>query len=448
VQIIDRRRMSRSKTAENRARFIKRYKEAIKKNITDTFMKKKLSDAASGGGEVKVNGKTLNEPVIHHGDGGVVDRVLPGNDRYDEGDLLPKPGRGGDGNGPGAGTGSGFDDFTIILDNKEFLDLLFDDLELPNLAKSLLTTTKEVTYRNAGFTPDGNPSNLSVIKTYKQSLGRRIAIRGSIEEEMEAYAAKIGDLFGECDPVDRERLQDENGDADVSEELQALYEHYDMLMAKWDNVPLFDDNDLRYRAKQKVEMPSTHATMVMIMDNSGSMGEREKTIARKFFLLLYLFLRKTYELVDIIPVSHTTDAREMTEEEFFNTRESGGTLVSSALDLVHEIIDERLMDKTNIYVAQVSDGDNMDTDNGTCVELLEDDIMPHVRYYAYVQVDDYHVSDDTSDPYLSSIRSYGKGLWKAYEGVASRIKHFNIKRVNHERDIYPVFRELFKKQAA
>lgn len=443
MQIIDRRRMSRSKTAENRARFIKRYKEALKKNIADTFMKKKLSDAATGGGEVKVNGKTLNEPVIHHGNGGIVDRVLPGNDRYSEGDGLPKPNEGGGGNGgPGAGTDSGFDDFTVILDNKEFLDLLFDDLELPNLAKSLLTTTKEVSFKNAGYTPDGNPSCLSVIKTYKQSLGRRIAIRGSIEEEMEALELRICGMGGAV------RVGKNPAIIEPSEELAALYEHYWMLKDRYDNVPLFDDNDLRYRAKVKVEMPSTHATMIMIMDNSGSMGEREKTIARKFFLLLYLFLRKTYEHVDIIPISHTTVATEMTEEDFFNTRESGGTLVSSALDLVHKIIDERLVDKTNIYVAQVSDGDNADTDNGTCVELLEDDIMPHVRYYAYVQVDDYHASNDTSDPYLASIRSYGKGLWKAYEGVTSRVKHFNTKRVNHERDIYPVFRELFAKQTA
>lgn len=246
-----------------------------------------------------------------------------------------------------------------------------------------------------------------------------------------------------AEPFDRER---HHFGKEIALELLTAYMLYDELQARYDNIPLFDDTDLRYRAKVKIETPSTHATMIMIMDNSGSMGEREKTIARKFFLLLYLFLRKSYEHVDIIPISHTTEAHELSEEEFFNTHESGGTLVSSALDLAHEIIDARLKGKTNVYIAQVSDGDNLDTDNGTCTEILEDDILPHVRYYAYVQVDDYHTSDDTSDPYLSTISSFGKGLWKAYESLSKRHAHFNIKRVNAEKDIYPVFRELFTKQ--
>jgi len=188
---------------------------------------------------------------------------------------------------------------------------------------------------------------------------------------------------------------------------------------------------------------------VMIMDNSGSMGLREKTIARKFFLILYLFLRRNYESVEIIPISHTVTAHVLSEEDFFNTHESGGTLVSSALDLVKELInegvDERaaLKGKTNIYIAQVSDGDNLDTDNGTCTEIIEDDILPYVRYFAYVQVDDYHTAEiDTT----SHLLSFGKGLWKSYETLVEKHKRFNIKRVTEEKEIFPVFRELFKKR--
>lgn len=445
MQIIDRRRMSRSKTAENRSRFIKRYKEALKKSIADTFMNKKLADSATSGGEVKINGKTLDEPTIYHGQGGTVDRVLPGNQHYSEGDLLPKQKSGSSqGSGDPSDSGEGFDDFTIMLDNKEFLDLLFDDLELPNLVQTMLTSSKVTSFKNAGFTSDGNPSSLSIIKTYKQALGRRICIRGSIEEELLALGERIeNDLNGKCNPVNREHHRI---DEELEPELEAAYALYDELQARHDNVPLFDEHDLRYRAKTKIENPTTHATMIMLMDNSGSMGEREKTIARKFFLLLYLFLKRSYEAVDMVFISHTTTAREMSEEEFFSTHDSGGTVVSSGLDLMHEIIDARLVEKTNIYVAQVSDGDNVDTDNGTCVELLEDDILPHTRYFAYVQVDDYHVTDESTDPYLSTLRSFGKGLWKAYDGLAKRTKRFNVKRVSHEREIYPVFRELFSRQ--
>jgi len=99
------------------------------------------------------------------------------------------------------------------------------------------------------------------------------------------------------------------------------------------NVPYIDDIDLRFRNVKKETVPNTSATMICIMDNSGSMGEREKTLSRKFFFLLYLFLNKKYKKIDLIFVHHTTEAREVTEEEFFNMRESGGTVVSSALDL-------------------------------------------------------------------------------------------------------------------
>jgi uncharacterized sporulation protein YeaH/YhbH (DUF444 family) len=144
----------------------------------------------------------------------------------------------------------------------------------------------------------------------------------------------------------------------------------------------------------------------------------------------------------MIFISHTETAVEMDEDEFFNTRISGGTIVSSALDLAAEIIDERLVGKTNIYVAQVSDGDNTDTDNGTCAEILEDDILPHVRYFAYVQVDNYH---ESINPTLTSLM-HERGLWKSYKHVASNNEKLQVKRVYHEKDIYPVFRELFSKK--
>lgn len=442
--IVDRRRISRDRSTENRSRFIKRYKEAIKRQLPEILNNRTLSqndDPATGGGRVKVSKKTIKEPNFHFDEGGIVDTVLPGNENFAEGDLIPKPlsGSGGRG-GKQVGDGEDEDDFDVDLSRDEFLDLIFDDLELPNLTKTDLINVKERKIEHAGFQSEGPPNRLSLIRTYRQSLVRRIPVLSELQEKLDELEAELKilqrDVF--LKPA-----------TNRYEQIDVLKDEIKRVKKEMEEVPLFDDIDLRYKSTVVREIPKLHATMIMIMDNSGSMGLREKTIARKFFLILYLFLRRNYEEVDIIPISHTTSARILTEQEFFNTHESGGTLVSSALDLAHTLIDKGedgfgpLRGKTNIYVAQVSDGDNLDTDNGTCTEVVEDDILPHVRYFAYMQIDDYHgAEEDTS----SGLLTFGKGLWKSYETLAGRHDHFNIKRVTEEKEIFPVFRELFKKR--
>lgn len=424
ITIVDKRTVNRDRTTENRQRFLKRIKATIKDQLPKIIGNRSLRDIDKTGGRIRVSRKTISEPFIHHGEGGNIDRVLPGNDEYVDGDLVPKPDNGG--NGPRGTRGDdGEDDFIVELSREEFLNFFFEDLELPDMALTDLSKIKEYKRQNAGFQPDGSPNRLSVERSYRHSLGRRITLRGTIDKKIEKVEAEL------VDAVDPRK-------AELQVELTRL-------QRKRDSLPLFEEMDLRYRLSTKIEVPVTHATMVMIMDNSGSMGMKEKTIARKFFWLLYKFLERQYEQVDMIFISHTETAVEMDEDEFFNTRISGGTIVSSALDLASEIIDERLVGKTNIYVAQVSDGDNTDTDNGTCAEILEDDILPHVRYFAYVQVDSYHDADMRANPTLTSLMS-DRGLWKSYQSVANKNSRLQAKRVFQEKDIYPVFRELFSKK--
>jgi uncharacterized sporulation protein YeaH/YhbH (DUF444 family) len=422
ITIVDKRTVNRDRTTENRQRFLKRIKATIKEQLPKIIGNRSLRDIDKTVGRIRVSRKTISEPFIHHGEGGNIDRVLPGNDEYVDGDLVPKPDNSG-GNGPRGTRGDdGEDDFIVELSREEFLNFFFEDLELPDMALTDLSKIKEYKRQNAGFQPDGSPNRLSVERSYRHSLGRRITLRGTIDKKIEKVEAELATAI---DPRKAELLVE-----------------LERLKRKRDNLPLFEEMDLRYRLSTKIEVPVTHATMVMIMDNSGSMGVKEKTIARKFFWLLYKFLERQYEQVDMIFISHTETAVEMDEDEFFNTRISGGTIVSSALDLAAEIIDERLVGKTNIYVAQVSDGDNTDTDNGTCAEILEDDILPHVRYFAYVQVDNYH---ESINPTLTSLM-HERGLWKSYKHVASNNEKLQVKRVYHEKDIYPVFRELFSKK--
>ena len=171
--------------------------------------------------------------------------------------------------------------------------------------------------------------------------------------------------------------------------------------------------------------------MFCLMDVSGSMNEERKDIAKRFFILLYLFLTRTYENIEIVFIRHHTTAKEVDEEEFFYSRETGGTVVSSALELMNRIIQERYpTGEWNIYAAQASDGDNWEGDSPACRELLVEKIMPCVQYFAYIEITAYE----------------HQSLWYEYERVREQFSNFAAHDIDGYGSIYPVFRELFAKQ--
>lgn len=451
--IIDRRTTAnRDRTSENRGRLLRRYKSAIKEQLPRILGDRKLLDnVRGGGGKVVIPKKSLSEPQFVYGDGGLKDTVLPGNDRWHEYDTIDKPQDGEDEGGAGDGP-DGLDEFSIVLSREEFLKILFDDCELPFMVDTLVQKQAEITHENAGFQVAGSPNRLSIIRSYKNSKARRLSSSSALTEEIATLEQEIEDIF--------EAVRDTPGNGGQPSEAQKerlaeLATKIGELKIRKSILPLFDTTDLRFRTRVEKKLPKTHATMIMIMDNSGSMGEREKTIARKFFILLYLFLAQNYDKIDMRFISHTTTAKEMNEEEFFDTHENGGTIVSSALDLLVKMLagedtvgtpDElkntgELKGRTNIYVAQVSDGDNTDTDNGTCSELLSDDILPFVNYFAYVQV------EQESNP-LGGLLSYSRrnSLWATYEAISKNHPNHVSKRVTHERDIFGVFRSFFSTQ--
>ena len=148
------------------------------------------------------------------------------------------------------------------------------------------------------------------------------------------------------------------------------------------HVPYLDPIDLRYRSRTQVAVPSAKAVMFCLMDISGSMDEARKDMSKRFFMLLYLFLTKHYERIELVFIRHHTQAQEVSEDEFFHATETGGTVASSALVLMHEVIKARYpSDQWNIYGAQASDGDNWFQDSGRCRELLEQSLLPLVRYF-------------------------------------------------------------------
>ena len=427
-QFIDRRLNPRDKSLGNRMRFLKRTRARIKEAVDKAVRERMIGDAAKGG-SVSIPTDGINEPFFHESDsGGDRNRVLPGNKEFVSGDRIDKPKGGGGGRGrKGSNDGDGEDNFTFALSEEEFLDLLFEDLELPDLIKASLKDSKLNETRRAGFSADGMIPNLNVLRTMRQSMGRRMALRRPSRKEVETIEARLLEIANQ---PESEELKAEE------ERLRAELKRLKHLQRA---IPFIDPIDVRYNRFTKITVPRAKAVMFCLMDVSASMGEREKDLAKRFFILLHLFLKRKYERVDVVFVRHTHEAKEVDEHEFFHGRETGGTVVSSALEEMIEIRDKRYSPaEWNIYCAEASDGDNSGGDTEHCVELLTNEILPTTQYFAYIEIADRDISSHWSG-------GDSKELWRGYAEMAETEKNFAMRKVSSPADIYPVFRELFAK---
>ncbi|NCA71847.1 MAG: YeaH/YhbH family protein [Sphingobacteriia bacterium] len=393
------------------------YKEQLKRSVADAVNKRSIMDIDSGE-RVGIPSKDISEPVFHHGQGGIRDQVHPGNQDFMSGDRIRRPeGAGGGRAGKG---GRGEDDFVFELSRDEFMDLLFDDLELPNLVRNQLMGSTELKTVRAGYATDGSPANIDVVRSLKGAIARRTAIGAplrararELEEELEALLA--------------------GGVEESDQRIGELRAEIDRLRTRIAALPFIDTFDLRYQSFTKVPEPTSKAVMVCIMDVSGSMDQVRKNLAKRFFILLYLFLQRNYDKIDVVFIRHHTVAQEVDEQDFFYSRETGGTVVSSALTLADELLRARYDPNVwNIYAAQASDGDNWDSDSVICRDILIDRLMPLMRYFAYVEI---------------TPRQH-QSLWHAYQEVRAAHRHFAMQEISGAEDIFPVFRELFKRQAA
>ncbi|MFP4088786.1 MAG: YeaH/YhbH family protein [Cyclobacteriaceae bacterium] len=414
--IIDRRKNTKGKSINNRQKFLKRVEDQIKGAIPDIISQESIKDANKGG-KVKVPIKGIKEPSFRHDPrSGKKHYVRPGNDKFSEGDKVAKPEGGGSGSGKGKGSNSPEvteDDFAVILSREEFLKYFFEDLELPNMVKKYMESTTAYKYQRAGYTRNSVPSRLNVKTSYQQSLARQISIKG-------AYDQKIKRLKMQLEQANEEAVR-----IPILQEIEKLEK-----MKK--TVPFFEDVDLRYNNFESVPKPATSAVMFCIMDVSASMGYHEKDIAKRFFTLLYIFLTKQYNNVDIVFIRHHTESKEVDEEEFFNSRESGGTVVAPSLVLMKKIMQERYdASQWNVYCCQASDGDVWSNGDAVeCSQLLRNEILPNIQYMAYIEIKN------------RGLEGY---LWHAYKRLKSH-DNFNMRNINDVTQIWPVFKALFKKK--
>jgi uncharacterized protein len=422
MHIVDRRLNPSGKSLENRQRFLRRAKAHVQRAVWEATNNRDIRDIDAGG-EVAIPLDGIAEPRLSHGHGGIRDVVLPGNREYLAGDILPRPSGNARGSGgPEGGFGGDAEDtFQFVLTRDEFLDLFFDDLELPDLAKRRLSNTEHNSLSRAGYAVSGSPANLAVNRTMRLAMARRIALRRPKSDDIE-------------------RLEAEAASSNDEESRSALSADIEALRAKARRIPYVDPIDLRFRRFEPQPKPVAKAVMFCLMDVSASMSEHMKDLAKRFYILLYLFLTRRYHHVEIVFIRHTDRAKEVDEKTFFESRETGGTVVSSALAEMHRIVTERYPTQDwNIYAAQASDGDNSYSDGPETARLLQEAVLPVTQYFAYLEVGNVDVSrrEPTQDT----------ALWTTYDRLRAEWGNLVARKVSERREIFPVFRNLFQRHS-
>lgn len=463
TEIVDRRRRQDDDAIVNRRRFLNRNKKHIRKAVEKSIGEGSIKDIGKKGTDVHVQKDTLKQPIIHHGKGGKVQKVFPWNKKFKAGDKVPVPKGGGGATGPkGSKDGEGEDDFVFHINEEEFLNYIFDDLELPDLIKRSEEKTTEVVFKNVGYTKTGSPSRISVRESFKQKKKRTLGAdnkrldkiftlleeaksiykeyddsREPVSQEPEKWKPKkikVKDLQEEVDSLkekfngcvnDNQRLRL----SEIEDNIEGI-ENKRKVVNKWN-----ENTDLKYRAIKQEEVPSTNAVMFCMMDVSGSMNEEMKNNAKIFYFMLYQFLKRQYEKTDIVFIRHHSEAKEVDEKEFFYSKETGGTVVSTALEKMQEIVDERYSSGGwNVYAAQASDGDNFGYDNPKTGELLEQ-LVKQSQAYFYTEVKNPNYRTDSSD------------IWDLYESVKSKNPNkMYMGKIFARNDVLKVFRGFFKKK--
>lgn len=417
--IVDR-RAQKGKSTANRQRLLKRLDGALKAQLGKLVARHKMQDTGQPV-EVTIERKDATEPrLILDPASGSSGRIVPGNDKYRIGDkIVNSPSQGqGSGNGQGAGNGDADeeDTFRFVLSRTEYLSLLFDDLELPALVKKDLLEIDENRFRRGGVVRYGNPGSVCVTRTFKASIGRRVAAEAQHAEALEEAETAL---------IAARRT----GDRML---MEAAERALDEVSRRTGEIPFLDPIDLRHRSLVEVQSPCTAAVMFCLMDVSSSMDEARKDLAKRFFMLLHLFLTRKYKKVALVFIRHTDAAQEVDEEMFFNGTQAGSTKVLSALEKMNEIIASRYPSSSyNIFGAQASDGDSFGGDSTESSAYLRSELLPLSRYFVYAEVG--------SNPLQGSTT-----LWSAYRAIES--DRFNMASVNARNEVYPALAKLFQKE--
>src|SRR5690242_12692998 len=346
-------------------------REAIKKNLGDIVSEESII-LSDGKKMVRVPIRSLDEYRFRY-DPGRQQHSGQGDGKSKVGDVVAQEPKAARGKGKDAGKDPGYDYYEAEITMEELAAMIFEDLSLPNLEQKR-------------------------------------------QQEMETEAVRFTDVRkkGPLTNLDKKRTIMENMKRNASK-----------------GDPSFKDiksEDLRFKVWEPTIKYQSNAVVIAMMDVSGSMGEFEKYIARSFYFWMVRFLRTKYNNVKIVFISHHTEAKEVTEEEFFTHGESGGTQVSSAYELALQIIKERFNPEDwNIYPFHFSDGDNLPWDNERCVALVEQ-LMRLCNIFGYGEIREGHYRSSST-------------LMSAYNKIED--PKFMAVTISDRSEVYPALRRFF-----
>ncbi len=300
------------------------------------------------------------------------------------GDVIGREDQQGQGQGTGQGGDSpGQDYYEADVEIDEIAAMIFEDLRLPFLEDKAKRAVPSKTTRFTEIRRTGVLSNLDKRRTILENIRRNAREKGE---------AKIGDFKKE-----------------------------DMRFKSW-------EDEIRYES---------NAAVIAMMDVSGSMGEFKKYIARSFFFWMVRFLRTKYDSVEIVFISHHTEAKEVNEEQFFTQGESGGTVVSSAYKLALDIIAERFPPRDwNVYPFHFSDGDNYYSDNEDAVKMA-DQLIETCNLFGYGEI---------GEEGMATYRRSSGALLSIFNDRLKNQDRFIGVRIDDKEDVYPALKEFFGKR--
>jgi len=446
-------------------RFKRRVLDRVKQFIQNSISEGNLGDIGKNVIKVPIPKELTREPFLHHASSGKrfrrvfpgnkglmasyalqpgVSQAFPGNIAFDVGDTFPIPKGGGGGGGPGPGEGNDEDmdaqDDFIWVNQSDFLDILFDGRQLPDMTKLKAKNTVTTKLQEAGQVNQGPFNRLNMPITNRKrreeeivlSKGNERRIFETLAEQFNILARADGRLpelnIAGADVEDRNQavlsaskdvlgpeIESDIDASDIAESknilsifqqaigvLENKYEStlsedaksdLEMLRTRFEDqqrvgakIGSFRDEHLTYNFDKPRPKPNAKAVMFCLMDVSASMGQEEKNTAKVFFWLLKKFLDANYQQVEMVYIAHTTQAKEVTEKEFFYGTETGGTIVSTCLQKTMDILQARYpLEEWNIYSAQASDGDNAESDNQTIIKKMNE-LLPMLQAHYYLEV--------------------------------------------------------------
>ncbi len=359
------------KGAADQERHKQKIREAVKKNLADIVSEESII-LSDGKKVIKVPIRSLEEYRFRY-DPGRQQHSGEGEGDSEVGDVIATEPRHGRGQRGQAGQEPGVDYYEAEVTVDELAAMIFEDLGLPFLEEKKLAELETEAVRFTDVRKKGPMANLDKKRTIMENI-KRNAAKGE---------ARLKNLKNE---------------------------------------------DLRFKVWEPTIRFQSNAVVLAMMDTSGSMGEFEKYIARSFYFWMVRFLRTKYNNVKIIFISHHTEAKEVTEEEFFTHGESGGTQVSSAYELALQIIRERFNPADwNIYPFHFSDGDNLPWDNERCVALVQQ-LMQLCNIFGYGEIREGHYRSPST-------------LMSAYSKIQDR--KFIAVTISDKSEVYPALRKFF-----